>query len=50
MSQGQMLPGQMSLWQLAPVKDGPKNFPLKFGQNQFSNSLDIPNMDKCRKD
>ena len=28
-----MLPGQMSPQQLASVKDGPGNLPLKFGQN-----------------
>ena len=45
-----MLPVQMSPWQLASVKDGPTNLPLKFGQNGVSNSWDIPHMDKCRKD
>ena len=30
---GQMLPGQMSLWQLESVQEGPRNLPLKFGQN-----------------
>ena len=44
---GQMLPGQMSPWQLASVKDGPMNLSFKFGQNQVSNSWDIPYMDKC---
>ena len=38
---GQMLPGQMSLWQLGSVLDGPSNLPLKFGQNPVSNSRDI---------
>ena len=38
MSTGHMLPGQMSPRQLASVKDGPRNLPLKFGQNQVSNS------------
>ena len=36
-----MLPGRMSPWQLASVKDCPRNMPLKFGQNRFSNSWDI---------
>ena len=35
MSSGQMLPGQMSL---TFVKNGPRNLPLKFGQNWVSNS------------
>ena len=35
-----MLPGQMSPRQLASVKDGPRNLPLRFGQNQVSNSLE----------
>ena len=37
----------MLLWQLASVKDGPRNQLLKFGQIQVSNSWDIPDMDKC---
>ena len=41
MSPGQMLPGQMSQWQMASVKDGPRNLPLKFGQNRATNSWDI---------
>ena len=28
--------GQMSLWQLVSVKDGPRNLPLKFGQNRVA--------------
>ena len=40
---------QMSLW-LEYIQDGPRNLPLKFGQNQVSNSWDIPDMDKCRQD
>ena len=40
----------MLAWQLAFVKDGPRNLLLKFGQNQVSNSWDIPDMDKCRQD
>ena len=47
MSPGQMWPGQMSTWQLTSVKEGSRNVPLKFGQNQVSNSWDITNMDKC---
>ena len=50
MSQGQMLPGQMSLWQLASVKDGPGNLLLKFDHNQVSNSWYNPDMDKCYMD
>ena len=45
-----MLPGQMSPWQLASAKDCPKSLPIKFGQNQVSNSWDTPDMDKCRQD
>ena len=45
-----MLPGQMSLWRLAFVNNGPRNLPLKFGQNQVTNSWDIPDVDKCRQD
>ena len=41
MSQGQMLPEQMSLGHLEYVKEGPRNHPLKFGQNRASNSWDI---------
>ena len=40
MLQGQMLPGQMSPWQLASVKDGPRNLPLKFGQSRVINIWD----------
>ena len=47
---GEMLHGQMSLWHLLSVKDGSMNLPLKFSQNQVSNTLDIPYMDKCRQD
>ena len=36
-----MLPGQILLWQLASVTDGPRNLSLKFGQNQASNSWDM---------
>ena len=41
-----MLTGQMSPQQLASVNVGPRNLPLKFGQNWVSNSFDIPDMDK----
>ena len=47
---GQMLPGQMSLWQLEPVLDVPRNIPLKFHPNQVNKSLYIPDMDRCRLD
>ena len=43
---GQMF-GQISPWQLASVRDGPRNLPVKFGQNRVSNSGDITDMDKC---
>ena len=36
-----MLPGQMSPLQSESVQDGPRNLPLKFGQNRVSNSSDI---------
>ena len=42
-----MLPGQMSLLQLASVKDGPRNLLLKFDYNQVRNSWYNPDMDKC---
>ena len=45
MSQGQMLPGQMSLWQLEFVQHAHRNLPLKFGPNQVSNSLDIADIE-----
>ena len=45
-----MLSGQMSPRQLASVKDGPRDLPLKFGQNRVSNSGYIPDMDKCPLD
>ena len=41
MLRGQMLPGQMSSWQLESAKEGPRNLPLKFGQNRASNSWDM---------
>ena len=47
---GQMFPGQMSPGQLESVKDGPRNLLLMSGQNQISNSWDIPDKDKCRQD
>jgi len=49
MSPKQMLPGQISPRQLASIKDGPINIPLRFGQNRVSNSWDIPDMDKSRQ-
>ena len=42
---GEMLNGQISLWQLASVKDGSRNLSLKFGQNQVSNSWDIADIE-----
>ena len=41
----QILPGNMSQWQLASIKEGPRNLPLKFGQNRVSNSWDIVNIE-----
>ena len=41
---------KMSLWQLGYVQKGPRNLPLKFGQNLASKSWDIADMDKRRKD
>ena len=41
MSPGQMLPGQMTPRQLESVLDVPRSLPLKFHQNQVSNSWDI---------
>ena len=38
---GQILPGQMSSWQLKSAKEVPRNLPLKFGQNLAINSWDI---------
>ena len=35
----------MSLWQLEPVQDGPRNLPLKFGKNRVSNSWDIADIE-----
>ena len=37
MSSKEMLPGQMSLWQLQPIKDTPRKLTLKFGPNRVSN-------------
>ena len=45
MSQGQMLPEQMSL---ENVQICLRNLPLKFGQKWLGNSWDIPDMDKCQ--
>ena len=50
MSPGQILSEQMSPWQFASVKEGPRNLALKFGQNWVSNSWDISDMDKCHLD
>ena len=47
---GQMMPGQMSMWQSTSVKVGPRKLTLNFGQNQVSNSGDIANMEKCHQD
>ena len=40
-----MLPGPMSLSQLEFVQYGPRNLPLKYGQNRVSNSSDIAEID-----
>ena len=40
-----MLPGQMTPWQLEYVQDQPRDVPLKFGQNQVSNSWDIADIE-----
>ena len=40
-----MLAGQMSPWQLESVLDGPRNLPLKFGQNRASKSWDIADIE-----
>ena len=45
MSPGQMLPGQMLLWQFKSVQDSPRNLSLKFGQNRVSNSWDITDIE-----
>ena len=34
---------------MASFKDGSRIVPLKFGQNWFSNSGDIVDMEKCRQ-
>ena len=39
---GQILPGQMSPWQLESLLDVSRNLPVKFHQNRVSNSWDIP--------
>ena len=44
MSPGQMLPEQMSLWQLESVLDVPRNLPLKFHQNRVRYSWDIADL------
>ena len=38
-----MLLGQMSLWQLESVQEGPKG--LKYGQNWANDSWDIANIE-----
>ena len=48
---GQMLRGQMLLWQMSPrqstsVKVGPKKLTINSSQNWVSNSWDIADMDK----
>ena len=35
----------MSSWQLESAQDGPRNLPLKFGQNRVSNSWDIADIE-----
>ena len=47
---GQILPEQMSPWQLESVLVVPRKLHLKFHQNWVSNSWDIPDIDKCHKD
>ena len=42
---GQLLPGQMSPWQLELVQDGPRILRLKFGQNRVHNSWDIADIE-----
>ena len=36
--------------QLEYMQDGPRSLTLKFGKNRVSDSWDIPDIDKCRKD
>ena len=45
MSPGQMLPGQMSPWQLESVLDVPWSLSLNFHQNWISNSWDIADIE-----
>ena len=45
MLEGQMLPGQMSPWQLESVLDVTRTPCLKFHQNRVSNSWDIANIE-----
>ena len=40
-SRGQILPGQMSPWQLESVLDVPRNLSLKFHQNRVINSCKV---------
>ena len=48
-SKSRDIPGQMFPWQLASVKDGPRNLPLMLCQNWVSISWDIPDIDKCQQ-
>ena len=50
MSSGQRFLVQISLCYMTSVKEGSRNLNLKFGQNWFSNSWDIADMDICRHD
>ena len=45
MSQGQMLPYQISPLWLEIVQDGPRDLHLKFGGTRVSNSLDIADIE-----
>ena len=40
-----MLAGQMSLWQLESVQDGPRNLPVQFGHTGASKSWNIANIE-----
>ena len=44
---GQMITGKVSEWQLKSVLDISRNLPLKFHQNQVSNSWDIADIEFC---
>ena len=45
MSRGQILRGQMSLWQIESVLDVPRNLHVKFHQIRVSNSWDIADIE-----